>query len=88
MQKIKIKIFQWIAKLAVFAVPSVGAYMILIHLFGMEYLMEEAGDFGRYGSLVLLGFGAVAFILYDLFLGIFNPFYDQIIKPKIRRRMK
>ena len=88
LQKIKIKIFQWIAKLAVFAVPSVGAYMILIHLFGMEYLMEEAGDFGRYGSLVLLGFGAVAFILYDLFLGIFNPFYDQIIKPKIRRRMK
>ena len=88
LQKIKIKIFQWLVKLAVFAIPSVGAYMILIHLFGMEYLMEEADDFGRYGSLVLLGFGAFAFVLYDLFLGIFNPFYDQIIKPKIQRRMK
>ena len=88
LQKIKIKLFQWIVKLAVFAIPSVGAYMILIHLFGMDYLMDEADDFGRFGSLVLLGFGAIAFILYDIFLGIFTPFYEKIIKPKIQKRMK
>ena len=88
LQKIKIKILQWIVKLAVFAIPSVGAYMILIHLFGMTYLMEDANDFGKYGTLVLLGIGTFAFVLYDIFLGIFTPFYDQIIKPKIQKRMK
>lgn len=88
LQKIKIKILQWIVKLAVYAIPSVGAYTILIYLLGMEYLLEDANEFGKYGSMVLLGFGAFAFILYDIFLGILVPFYDKIIKPKIERRMK
>ena len=85
LQKIKIKIFQWIVKLAVFAIPSVGAYTILIRLFGMEYLMEDVAEFGLYGLLAL---GALAFILYDIFLGLVNPYYDKIIKPKIQKRMK
>lgn len=85
LQKIKIKIFQWIVKLAVFAIPSVGAYTILIRLFGMEYLMEDVAEFGLYGLLAL---GAIAFILYDIFLGLVNPYYDKIIKPKIQKRMK
>lgn len=88
LQKIKIKVLQWIVKLAVFAIPSVGAYMVLIHLLGLSYLAEDAEDFGKYGTLVLLGMGAVAFVLYDIFLGIFYPFYDKVIKPKIQKRMK
>ena len=85
LQKIKIRIFQWIVKLAVFAIPSVGAYMILIHLFGMEYLMEDVAEFGVWGLLAL---GTFAFVLYDIFLGIVNPYYDKFIKPKIQKRMK
>lgn len=88
LQKIKYKVLQWIVKLMVYAIPSVGAYMVLIHLFGMTYLLDDASDFGKYGTLVLLGMGAVAFVLYDVFLGLFNPFYDKIIKPKIQKRMK
>ena len=88
LQKIKLKVLQWIVKLAVYAIPSMGAYMVLVHLFGMEYLLEDANDFGKYGSLVLLGLGAVAFILYDTFIGLLEPFYDKIIVPKIQKRLK
>lgn len=88
LHKIKLKILQWVVKLAVFALPSVGAYMVLVHLFGLSYLLDDANDFGRYGSLVLLGMGTVAFIMYDIFLGLYYPFYDNVIKPKIQRRMK
>lgn len=88
LQKIRPKLIQWLVKIIVFALPSVGAYMILIHLFGMDHLLEDASDFGKYGSLVLLGLGTVAFIMYDIFLGIFTPFYDKIIKPKIQKRLK
>ncbi len=88
LQKIKYKVLRWIVKLTVFAVPSVGAYMVLIHLLGLTYLLEDANDFGKYGTLILLGMGAVAFALYDVFLGLFNPFYDKIIKPKIQKRLK
>lgn len=88
LQKIRILPLQWIAKLAVFAAPSVGAYTVLVHLFGMEYLLNDASDFGKYGTLVLLGLGAVAFIMYDTFIGFFGPLYDKIIMPKIQKRLK
>ena len=88
MQKIKLKVLQWLVKLIVFAVPSVGAYMVLINLLGLSYLAEDAEDFGKYGALVLLGMGAFAFVLYDICLGFLHPFYDKVIKPKIKKRMK
>lgn len=85
LQKIKLKVLQWLVKLIVFAVPSVGAYMVLIYLLGLSYLSE---DFGKYGAPALLGMGAVTFILYDICLGFLYPFYDKVIKPKIKKRMK
>lgn len=85
LQKIKLKVLQWLVKLIVFAVPSVGAYMVLIYLLGLSYLSE---DFGKYGAPALFGMGAVTFILYDVCLGFLYPFYDKVIKPKIKKRMK
>lgn len=88
LQKIRFKPLQWAVKLAVYVAPSVGAYMVLVNLFGLTYLLDDANEFGKYGTLILLGMGAVAFVLYDVFLGLFNPFYDKIIKPKIQKRLK
>ena len=60
----------------------------LIYLFGMTQLFEEMNEFGKYTSLFLLGLGAVAFVIYDIFLGLFKPFYEKILVPKIQKRMK
>ena len=54
----------------------------------MRELLEEMGDFGKYGSLILLFMGAAAFIVYDIFLGLFFPVYEKLLKPKIQKRMK
>lgn len=88
LMKVKFKAVRWIVKLLVFAVSSVSAYMVLIYLFGMEYLLDDANEFGKYGAFVLLGIGAFAFILYDIFLGFFFPVFDKTIRPKIQNRMK
>lgn len=88
LQRIPVKLIGFIAKLAIYASTSLGAYMLLIYLFGMKELLDEADEFGKYGSLILLGLGAVAFILYDIFLGMFAPFYEKLIKPKIQKRMR
>lgn len=88
LQRIPPKAVRFIVKLAVFAATSVTAYMLLIYLFGMNELLDEADDFGKYGSLILLGMGAVAFVLYDVFLGLYAPFYQKLIKPKIQKRMR
>lgn len=87
-QKIRLKILRIMSKLAVYAVGAVSAYMILIYVFGLAELLDDMDDFGKYGSIVLLGFGALAFLMYDRFLGLFDPFYQKFLKPKIMKRMK
>lgn len=86
--KIKVAVLRWVAKIALYAAAAVSCYFVLINLFGMSQLLEDMGEFGQYGQWVLLGLGAVAFVLYDLFLGLFFPFYEKVLKPKISRRMK
>lgn len=86
--KLKAAVLRWLAKLALYAVAAVSCYLVLINLFGMSQLLEDMGEFGQYGQWVLLGLGAVAFVVYDLFLGLFFPFYEKMLKPKIAKRMK
>lgn len=86
--RIRPAVLRWAAKLALYAVAAVSCYMVLIYLFGMAQLLEDMGEFGRYGQWVLLGAGGIAFVLYDIFLGLFYPFYDKILKPKIIKRIK
>lgn len=88
LMRIKFGWLRWLTKLAVYAASSVSCYLVLIYLMGMKQLLESIGEYGKYGSLVLLGMGAVAFIAYDIFLGLFFPFYEKLLKPKIQKRMK
>lgn len=88
LMKIRFAVLRILAKLGVYALASVLCYLVLINLFGLKYLLEDIGEFGKYGSVILLGMGAVAFLLYDVFLGIFFPFYERYLKPKIQKRMK
>lgn len=88
LQRIRLKLLRWVVKLALFSVTAVSAYMILIYLFGMTYLMDETNEFGKYGSLIIYGMGALAFVMYDIFLGMYAPFYEKVLKPKIARRMR
>ncbi len=88
LQKIRLKVLRWAAKLVLFSVTAVSAYMILIYLFGMTYLMDETNEFGQYGSLIIYCMGAFAFVMYDIFLGMYAPFYEKMVKPKIQRRMR
>ena len=88
LDKIKLVILRFAAKLLVYSAAAVSCYLLLIYLFGMTYLLEDMGEFGRYGSWILLGLGAFAFVLYDVFLGLFFPFYEKLLKPKIQKRMR
>lgn len=87
-QKIPTFVLRIIVKLALYAGTAVGVYQILIHLFGMTALLDDIDEFGEYGSLILLGMGAFAFLLYDTFLGLLKPFYEKLLRPKLQKRMR
>ena len=81
-------VLRWLVKLAVYAASAVACYWVLINLLGMKRLLEDMGELGEYGPWILLALGAAAFVMYDIFLGLFKPFYDLAIKPKISKLMK
>lgn len=86
--KIPTFVLRTLAKLALYAVAAVGVYSLLIYLFGMAELLEDMDTFGKYSQWVLLGMGALAFLMYDFFLSLFKPFYEKMLRPKIQRRMR
>lgn len=69
LMKLKYPVLRWVSKLALYAAAAIACYFVLINIFGMSQLLEDMGEFGQYGQWVLLGLGAVAFSLYDIFLG-------------------
>ncbi len=88
LQKIKIIPLRWLVKLSVYAVSALSSYAVLIYLFGLTHIFDGLGDFGEYASVFLLCIGAVVFVIYDIFLGLFKPFYEKLLRPKITKRMK
>lgn len=88
LEKIKLFPLRLVTKLAIYAASSISCYWLLIYILGQKELLEDMGEFGKYGAWVLLGFGAVAFVAYDVFLGLFFPFYEKLLKPKIQKRMR
>lgn len=87
-QKIRFFILRLIVKLCLYCTGAVSAYLILINLFGMTQLMEDIGEFGEYGELILLAMGAFAFLLYDIYLALLKPYYEKLLRPKIKKRMR
>lgn len=81
-------LLKWLVKLAVYAAAAIACYWLLINLFNMHQLLEDMGEFGEYGAWILLAMGAAVFVLYDIFLGLFEPFYEKVMKPKIAKMMK
>lgn len=88
LQKVPTFVLRLIVKLALYAVSAVSVYFILINLFGMKQLLDDIGEFGQYGSFILLGMGAFAFLLYDVFLALLKPYYEKLLRPIIQKRMR
>lgn len=63
--KIKSSLLRWGLKLCLFNAATIGAYTVIIHVFGLVYLLEDGGFLGSLYPYVLLGIGNFIFILYD-----------------------
>ena len=57
---------KWILKLAYFNAVILSLYWLLMHLFGMEQLLEEFAEMGTVMILVTLLMGNLTFVMLDL----------------------
>lgn len=88
LKRIKNKITRYIVKLLIFNISVVITYNILCVILSADKMLEGLEDFGKYAVYILWGTGIIAFIVYDLFLGVAKEIYVKNIKCKLNRLIK
>lgn len=74
---------EWLIKFAVFNVTMTGAYLLVVKVFAFP--MEEIGDLGKYGAIILLIVGNIVFPVYDVTMTRLVIIYNQRVKKIIRK---
>lgn len=85
-EKAKTKALQWGVKLLCFNVAVVAYYFVTVKIFTDTELMEEAGEMGKFGLLILLAVANVVFVIYDIALTRLISMYYNWLRKKILRR--
>lgn len=85
-KKIVSKSAQVIIRFAVFNVCIIGYFYVTVYLFGLEQMLDELNDFGKYGAVIMLVLANIIFILYDYNLVICYRLYHTRLMPKFRRK--
>lgn len=86
LEKIKPIVFEYILKFIVFNVAIITSYYVITFVFGITDMLEEFGDYGKYGALIILGIGNIVFIVYDIALTRLISSYINWFRPKILRK--
>lgn len=84
LERIRTKILQGAAKLAVFNGSILLMYWVLLRLFSVQYLVQEFSEMGQLFTACLLVLANVCFIMYDLMLRNLLVLYMVKIKPRFK----
>lgn len=87
------KVVEYIVKFASFNISMVGAYLIMIYLFGMPYdelmgIDSPMGFYAKYAPLIMLGIGNIVFILFDKGITNIITLYILTWQKKFRKLFK
>lgn len=77
---------EWIVKIILFNLAVLLVYSIFAKPMGIDF--DDFGPLGKYGALIALGVGNVAFVLYDIAVSRMAMVYMMVVRPKIKRILK
>ncbi len=85
-KKIKIAVLRRIVKLLVFNACTLAYFYTTVFIFGLDQMLDEFDDLGRYGAVIMLVLVNIVFILYDINLDAIYFFYQKRLMPKFKRK--
>ena len=86
LQKIPLRVARLIVKFLIFNICIIAYFYVTVYIFGLDEMLEEFDDFGRYGSYIMLGIANFIFLIYDLDLDLMYRGYLKRILPKFRKK--
>ncbi|MBP5378937.1 MAG: hypothetical protein J6Y64_05300 [Ruminococcus sp.] len=84
-QKIPLRFIRLLIKLLIYNVCIIGYFYVTVYILGVDDLLDEFGDFGKYGAYILLGITNLIFLVYDIDLDFMHNIYKRRIMPKFRK---
>lgn len=84
--RIQVRFFRRMIKLLIFNVCVLLYFFITVYIFGLDQMLDEFDEIGKYGSYIMLGLCNVIFIMYDINLDVCHNMYRNKIMPKFRRK--
>lgn len=81
LNKLKLKGLRYFIKAAVFNICAVAYFYTTVFLFGIDQMLDEMNEIGRYGGLAFLGLGNLIFVLYDFNLEATYTLYIKRLMP-------
>lgn len=84
-EKIKSKTLRRFLKFLIFNVSVAAFYYTTVFLFGMQQMLEEMREIGRYGEIIMLGVANLLFLMYEYNLGFLYIMYKKRFRKKLRR---
>lgn len=84
--KLKPRILSFALKLIFFNICIICYFIITVFVLGAKELIDEMGEFGKYGGVILLGTANMMFISYDYLMDIAEDIYVKKFRSKIANR--
>lgn len=85
MRNMKLKRLRYLLKMAIFNVCVVGFFYVTVFLFGLDQMLTEMNEYGKYGGILMLALANVMFVLYDFNLEAAYVIYRSRFMPRLRR---
>ncbi len=83
--RLKIKPLIYAVKLLIYNACILAYFFMTVYLFGMDEMLEEMGEFGKYGAYILLATANMMFVSYDYLMDIAMEVYRKRLHPKISK---
>lgn len=85
-QKIPLGLIRLIVKLLVFNICIIAYFYVTVYIFGLQDILEEFDEIGKYGAYIMLGVSNIVFLIYDFDLEFLHKVYLKRILPKFRKK--
>ena len=85
-QKIPLGLIRLIVKLLVFNICIIAYFYVTVYIFGLQDILEEFDEIGKYGAYIMLGVSNIVFLIYDFDLEFLYKVYLKRILPKFRKK--
>ena len=85
-QKIPLRLIRLAVKLILFNICIIGYFYVTVYIFGLDEMLDEFSDFGRYGAYIMLGLTNFIFLVYDLDLDVMYKLYKKRLLPRFKRK--